>query len=151
MSLEVSVADHQEVVEVAPSLLNELEAKGLEAALEILSRHAIGREPVLGSLTTAEVALVDDVTSDQVHREFMDIAGATDVITFEHGEIVIGIETAKRQAAEYGEPLGRELFRYLVHGLLHLAGHEDGTDADRQVMETAQEALVERLWGAGQD
>lgn len=151
MSLEVSVADHQEVIEVASSLVDELEAKGLQAALEILSRHVIGGEPVLGSLTTVEVALVDDVTSDQVHREFMDIAGATDVITFEHGEIVIGIETAKRQAAEYGEPLGRELFRYLVHGLLHLAGHEDGTDADRQIMEVAQETLVERLWGVRQD
>lgn len=151
MSLEVSVADHQEVIEVASSLVDELEAKGLQAALEILSRYVIGGEPVLGSLTTVEVALVDDATSDQVHREFMDIAGATDVITFEHGEIVIGIETAKRQAAEYGEPLGRELFRYLVHGLLHLAGHEDGTDADRQIMEVAQETLVERLWGVRQD
>ena len=76
-------------------------------------------------LATLEVALVDDATSDRVHRDFMNIEGPTDVITFHHGEIVIGAEVAQRQAAEYGEPLAREILRYLVHGLLHLAGHED--------------------------
>ena len=45
-------------------------------------------------LATLEVALVDDATSDRVHRDFMDIEGPTDVITFHHGEIVIGAEVA---------------------------------------------------------
>jgi probable rRNA maturation factor len=76
----------------------------------------------------------------------MDIEGATDVITFHHGEIVIGSQVAERQAAEYQEPLAREILRYLVHGMLHLAGHEDAETADRQKMETAQEQIVSTLW-----
>jgi probable rRNA maturation factor len=92
------------------------------------------------------VALVDDATSDQVHRDFMKIEGPTDVITFHHGEIVIGAEVALRQAEEYGEPLAREILRYLVHGLLHLAGHEDADADERERMESAQEKIVTTLW-----
>ena len=68
------------------------------------------------------------------------------MITFHHGEIVIGVEVAFRQAVENGEPPLRELFRYVVHGLLHLAGHEDETPEDRERMEAAQEPLISRLW-----
>jgi probable rRNA maturation factor len=95
------------------------------------------------------VALVDDETSDRVHREFMDIEGPTDVITFHHGEIVIGAAVAERQAAAYDEPLAREILRYLVHGLLHLAGHEDAEPAAREAMEAVQEEIVARLWNGG--
>lgn len=78
--------------------------------------------------------------------DFMEISGATDVITFHHGEIVIGVEVAVRQAEEYGEPLGREILRYLVHGLLHLAGHEDSEEDEAKAMEAAQEDIVDKLW-----
>ncbi len=47
------------------------------------------------------------------------------------------------------------LMRYLVHGLLHLVGHEDSEPADRASMEEAQEVLVKALWsrvsGLGMD
>jgi probable rRNA maturation factor len=78
----------------------------------------------------------------------MKIEGPTDVITFHHGEIVIGAEVALRQAADYDEPLAREILRYLVHGLLHLAGHEDAETNERQRMESAQESIVNALWSA---
>ena len=55
-------------------------------------------------------------------------------------------EVAWRQASEYGEPPLRELLRYVVHGLLHLAGHEDASPEDRARMEEAQEAVVAALW-----
>jgi probable rRNA maturation factor len=79
----------------------------------------------------------------------MNIDGPADVITFHHGEIVIGTEVAERQAAEYGEPLAREILRYLVHGLLHLAGHEDANPAERAAMEAAQETIIAALWTPG--
>jgi probable rRNA maturation factor len=40
----------------------------------------------------------------------------------------------------------RELLRYVIHGLLHLAGHEDEDPSDREKMEAAQEPLVAMLW-----
>ena len=63
----------------------------------------------------------------------------------DHGEIIISVETGTRQAEEHGEPVERELLRYLVHGLLHLAGHEDGDAESRAMMIAEQERIVGRL------
>ena len=145
MSLEVIIGNHQELTAIPENWLTALEDVACEAALLALD-HSHGDDTPLHHLATLEVALVCDETSDRVHREFMDICGATDVITFHHGEIVIGAQVAERQAADYGEPLARELLRYLVHGLLHLAGHEDSEPSARAVMENAQEQIVSHLW-----
>lgn len=145
MSLEVIIGNHQEITDVPEFWLTALEDIANEAA-DLALAHAAENESPLSLLATLEVALVDDETSDRVHREFMNIEGATDVITFHHGEIVIGAQVAERQASEYGEPLAREILRYLVHGLLHLAGHEDADPAQRATMEAAQETIVTRLW-----
>jgi probable rRNA maturation factor len=145
MSLEIIIGNNQQVTEIPESWLTILESLAHEAARLALENAAEDDSP-LSHLATLEVALVDDVTSDQVHRDFMDIEGPTDVITFHHGEIVIGAEVAERQAAEYGEPLFREILRYFVHGLLHLAGHDDGEPDDRATMEAAQETIIARLW-----
>lgn len=148
MALEIIVGNHQEALEIPVSWLTALEDVGIEAAAMALE-VAVDEGNSLQHLATLEVALVDDETSERVHMDFMQIEGPTDVITFHHGEIVIGAEVAKRQADEYGEPLGREILRYFVHGLLHLAGHEDAEDAERQAMESAQERIVETLWNGG--
>jgi len=145
MSLEVIIGNNQESTEIPESWLTALESVAHEAARLALENAAEEDSPLF-NLATLEVAIVDDATSDQVHRDFMDIEGPTDVITFHHGEIVIGAEVAERQAAEYDEPLAREILRYMVHGLLHLAGHEDAEPAERAAMEAAQETIVARLW-----
>jgi probable rRNA maturation factor len=148
MVLEIIIGNHQEAIEIPVSWVTALEDVGIEAAAMALQ---VSREEgnSLEHLATLEVALVDDETSERVHMDFMDIEGPTDVITFHHGEIVIGTEVAKRQAEEYGEPLGREILRYFVHGLLHLAGHEDAEDDERKAMEAAQERIVDALWNGG--
>jgi probable rRNA maturation factor len=145
MSLEVIIGNNQEATEIPENWLTALESVAHEAARLALENAAEDDSP-LSHLATLEVAIVDDATSAQVHLDFMDIDGPTDVITFHHGEIVIGAEVAERQAAEYDEPLAREILRYMVHGLLHLAGHEDAEPGARAMMETAQETIVARLW-----
>ncbi|QTN31305.1 rRNA maturation RNase YbeY [Akkermansiaceae bacterium] len=148
MPLEVIIGNHQDAVGIPVAWLTALEDIADKAAGMALSAAAEEGSP-LAHLATLEVALVDDETSSRVHMDFMEIPGATDVITFHHGEIVIGAEVALRQAAEYGEPPGREILRYLVHGLLHLAGHEDVEDSERKAMEAAQENIVAALWSDG--
>jgi probable rRNA maturation factor len=145
MSLEVIIGNHQSATEIPESWLTALENIGQQAARLALA-GATGDDTPLHHLATLEVALVDDETSDRVHRDFMEVEGPTDVITFHHGEIVIGAQVAERQAADYGEPLAREILRYLVHGLLHLAGHEDQQADARAAMEAAQESIVAELW-----
>lgn len=146
MPPEIIVGNNQNRTEIPEAWLTILEKGGAIAAAEILAKHAMSEDAPLHDHECVEVALVDDETSARVHEQFMGIEGETDVITFHHGEIVIGVEVAFRQAAENGEPPLRELFRYIVHGLLHLAGHEDEEAADRERMEAAQEPLVARLW-----
>lgn len=150
MSLEVIIGNHQEAIEIPLSWTTAIEEIGETAAQLALGAAAEDDSP-LSHLATLEVALVDDETSEKVHLDFMAIEGPTDVITFHHGEIVIGVEVAERQAAEYEEPLGREILRYFVHGLLHLAGHEDAEEDERKVMEAAQEEIVAKLWADGLD
>jgi probable rRNA maturation factor len=148
MPLEIIIGNHQEAIEIPVSWLTALEDVGIEAAALALE-VSVDEENSLQHLATLEVALVDDETSERVHMDFMEIEEPTDVITFHHGEIVIGAEVALRQAEEYGEPLGREILRYYVHGLLHLAGHEDHEDDERAAMEAAQERIVTTLWNSG--
>ena len=100
----------------------------------------------LAEFEEVEVAVVSDRVIAGVHRRFMNIPGATDVITFSHGEIVVSADTAAREAAERGEVLEREVLRYVVHGLLHLNGHEDAGADEAAAMWAAQEAVVGRLW-----
>ena len=150
MQLEIIIGNHQEAVDMPLGWLTALEDIGGRAA-EMALAAAVDLENPLSHLATLEVAMVDDETSARVHMDFMEIPGATDVITFHHGEIVIGVEVAKRQAEEYGEPFGREILRYFIHGLLHLAGHEDGEEGDGETMEGAQEEIVRKLWAGGLD
>ncbi len=145
MPLEVIVGNHQQTTPIPEGWLTMLESLADEA-VQLAMEHAATQDSPLSVLATIEVALVDDATSSQVHEDFMGIAGATDVITFHHGEIVIGAGVAERQAAEFGEPLAREILRYFVHGLLHLAGHEDADPQERAAMEAAQETIVKTLW-----
>ena len=145
---EIIIGNNQSATEIPEAWLTALEKGGSLAAVEVLAGHLATPDAPLREQECVEVALVDDETSARVHEQFMGIPGETDVITFHHGEIVIGVEVAFRQAVENGEPPLRELFRYVVHGLLHLAGHEDERAEDRAGMEAAQESLVARLWPA---
>lgn len=148
MELDVIVGNHQSVVAIPLHWLTALEQIANRAASEALA-HATLPDSPLADLGTLEISLVDDETSDRVHRDFMNIPGSTDVITFHHGEIVVGVEVALRQAAEFHEPFGRELLRYIVHGILHLAGHEDADLQNREKMEAAQEEIVAAIWRDG--
>jgi len=143
MNSKLRVCDHQSVVKL-DGVVEFLEQSG-PSLIEATWHARCGDDAPLGGLEQIEVALVDDETIARVHGEFMDDPTPTDVITFDHGEIVISVETGARQAAEHGEPLKRELLRYLVHGLLHLAGHEDGEEEARAKMIAEQESVVERL------
>ncbi len=145
MPQEIIIGNHQQTTAIPESWLTVLESVAADAMAMALA-FATKADSPLSLLGTVEVALVDDATSDQVHKDFMGIDGPTDVITFHHGEIVIGAEVASRQAAEYGEPLPREILRYLVHGLLHLAGHEDEEPTARKMMEQAQEEIISKIW-----
>ena len=96
----------------------------------------------LQQLAEVEIAIVSDRVIAQVHAQFMNIPGTTDVITFEHGEIVLSAETARVVATEHGHPIEEELALYIVHGLLHLNGFEDATPAAAARMQKVQARVL---------
>ena len=101
--------------------------------------------------------LTDDAELAELNERFRGRLGPTDVLAFPydasagsgvHGDIYVSRDRAREQAAERGEPEGREVWRLFVHGALHLAGRDHDTDEADRVMRAAQEAWVERGYGA---
>ena len=136
--MEISVHNRQRKIPVALAWLQRFAPVALE---HCLPHPACGQTPLPG-LDEIEVTLVSDATIARVHRDFMDIPGATDVITFAHGEIVISAETARDYAAQYGRALDEEIALYIVHGLLHLNGYEDKEPAAAARMHRLQERIL---------
>ena len=113
--------------------------------------HRILRPP----LRELSVALVSDKRMAQLHRRFLNIAGPTDVLTFplDHdargrpvaGEVVVCVPEARRRAGAEGVTVERELLLYALHGLLHLCGHDDRTDAAFRAMHRTEDQILTRL------
>ena len=116
-----------------------------QGALALCRAAQTPSRSALKTLASVNVVLVSDKRIAQLHRQFMGIAGPTDVITFEHGEIVVSVETAARQARAFESSLHRELCLYIVHGLLHLHGFDDRTARDSARMARTQERIVADL------
>ena len=131
------------------SLLNRQRARAIDVgSLSRFAQCALAKvEAVQRTALPAEIVavLVSDRRIAAIHLQFMQIAGPTDVITFQHGEIIISVETADRQATQLGKALLKELCLYLLHGLLHLAGYDDVTDSDSRIMERLQRRLMRDL------
>jgi probable rRNA maturation factor len=91
------------------------------------------------------VVLVSDRRIAALHRQFMGIAGPTDVITFHEGDIFISVDTAKRNARRFGTSLLDEIRLYIIHGLLHLHGFDDATAAKSRAMDSMQQRILRAL------
>ena len=108
-----------------------------------------------------DVSLVDDETIHQINRDYRNVDRVTDVISFAFnddkdpadqinslevqrmlGEILICLPQAKRQAAEIGNTLERELSFLFTHGLLHLLGYDHMTPEDEAIMFPLQEKIL---------
>jgi probable rRNA maturation factor len=61
------------------------------------------------------------------------------------GDVVISVETARRQAAGYDAPLQHELYRLLIHGILHVLGHDHEDAGERAAMETEERRLANAI------
>jgi probable rRNA maturation factor len=133
----ITVQNAQRKVRVA---VDELQAFA-ERTLQLCLRERSRAESVLRTLDQVGVVLVSDRRIAALHKQFMNIAGSTDVITFDHGEILISTETAQRQAREFRTSTPDEIKLYIVHGLLHLHGFDDVEQAARTEMEAVQRRI----------
>ena len=112
-------------------------------ALEHCREHSADGRFALRGIEEVEVAIVSDRVIAGVHARFMDLPGATDVITFEHGEIVASAQTAAAYAGLHDHGVDEELALYIVHGLLHLNGYNDLKRGDAARMRRTQQHILQ--------
>ena len=126
--------------------LDWLTAKARDA-LPLCLESTGSEEPVLRGLEEVEVSIVSDQTIGEVHGQFMDDSTPTDVITFHHGEILVSVDTARREGPEHGLDAQTETLLYIIHGLLHLNGHTDLIEPDRANMHQCQDEILAAVAG----
>jgi probable rRNA maturation factor len=90
-----------------------------------------------------EITLLGEAAIAKVHGEFLEDPTPTDVITFEHGEILIGVPIAAANAGKFRHPADHEVALCAIHGLLHLLGYDDLTEKERVIMHARQEEILE--------
>ena len=114
--------------------------------------RALGRPRHSVSLT-----LVDDRRIRQLNQHYRGKNRATDVLAFpmeDHlslpspllGEIIVSVETAKRQAREHGHSFHEELDLVIIHGLLHLVGYDDGDILEARLMHDREAVILGRIY-----
>lgn len=120
-----------------------------------IARHVLRAEGVRNALLS--IAFVSNRAIAQLNRRYLHHRRATDVISFAFvreaatdpviGDIYIAIATARSNARVHGVGIREELIRLVVHGVLHVTGHDhpEGDARDMSPMWRRQERFVSRL------
>jgi len=145
--MEVVCLNNQEKIKIEEEVL---------ALLEKVALHASTRGAIAGELT---ISLVDDEQIAELHQRYKGIPEPTDVLAFTTREpgpdeppvphdipdlhdVIISVETASRQAEEYGHSLAVELAVLVAHGVLHIVGYDDADEYGRERMNSEQDAIL---------
>jgi probable rRNA maturation factor len=135
---EITVHNLQRQISVNVAELEKFAGNAVQHSLQLYPRERTD----LRKLSEIFIWLVSDGRIALLHRKFLGQSGPTDVMTFQHGEIFISVDTARRHARAFGNSLIRELKLYIVHGLLHLHGFDDQTQAESNKMKKAQKKIL---------
>ena len=115
-------------------------------ALEVMGSRGLEGE--------LSIAFVGGDEIHQLNRDFLGHDYETDCLSFNLeddgpgellGEVIVNVEQAEREAAQRGIEYEEELLRYVIHGMLHLAGENDGTMDERRRMRRLEDELLRRF------
>ena len=88
----------------------------------------------------------------EVNRQYLQHDYYTDIITFDYcagnrlsGDLFISLDTVRTNAEQFNQPYERELYRVIIHGILHLCGINDKGPGEREIMEAAENKALEML------
>ncbi|MCZ7606560.1 MAG: rRNA maturation RNase YbeY [Planctomycetota bacterium] len=113
------------------------------------------RAALSGLSAEVSIVVVGDRRMRALNRDALGHDYVTDVLSFDYGdspegrqiELIVCAPHAAREARAHGVPFTQELARYVVHGCLHCAGHDDQDASQQQKMWAAQERMLKRLFG----
>lgn len=150
----VAPASPPEPAGVHVTLRNQQKDRPINAALlKRLASLIIGRLAP-GAAADLCLHLVTPARMASLNEHFLNHPGPTDVITFDlsegepgwlYGEIFICPKVALEQARHYGCPWEQEVLRYVIHGVLHLLGHDDQTPTARRRMKAVENRTLRWL------
>jgi probable rRNA maturation factor len=138
-------------IEIDPSLDFPLDPDLLERA----AQATLDLQSALDADLTVVVTVDERIRG--LNREYREVDAATDVLAFPAGEpdpesgrlylgdVVISLPRAESQAAAGGHELGAELQLLVVHGVLHLLGHDHSGVGEKELMWSAQAAVLDYL------
>jgi probable rRNA maturation factor len=136
----------------------DVDTAGIDAQeLEHVAERALEAENV-AKPAELSVMLADDATVRELNHRYRDTDAPTDVLSFSQaegddfaqpegtaphlGDVIISVDTARRQAAEHAIPLQVEVAHLLVHGVLHLLGYDHEAPDDERVMRIREDAIL---------
>lgn len=92
---------------------------------------------------------VDDEKILEVNRQYLQHDYYTDIITFDYcegdrisGDLFISLDTVRSNAELVGATYEEELYRVIIHGILHLCGINDKGPGEREIMEAAEDKAL---------
>lgn len=95
---------------------------------------------------------VNDEKIIEVNRTYLNHDYYTDIITFDYnegdtlnGDLIISLDTVCSNAELFGKPYEEELYRVIIHGVLHLCGINDKAPGEREMMEAAENRALQLL------
>ena len=101
------------------------------------------------------IHLVGEAAMIRANEGYLQHEGCTDVITFDHsmsgrdsclhGDLLVCVPEAVRQAKRFRVAWQKEVVRYIVHGILHLLGYDDHKASDRRKMKGRENGILRRL------
>lgn len=108
-----------------------------------IEKIIVSEEKELGELN---YIFCDDNYLHQINVQYLDHDTLTDIITFDYteeqtisGDIFISVERVADNAKDFNVDFQTELLRVMAHGVLHLCGYKDKTDAESQQMRNKEE------------
>lgn len=88
----------------------------------------------------------------EINKKFLSHNYFTDIVTFNYctdnlinGDIYISIETVKNNSIRFNVSMIEELYRVMVHGLLHLIGYDDSNELEKSRMREKEDFYLDRL------
>ena len=139
--LKISLSHNTRSVPYDRELLESLAAAAIPHCLALAKKH----NAELAALAGVEISILGSRAMAKVHRDFLNIPGATDVITFPYGEILVCAHIAAARAPEFGHSTTEELAIYIIHGLLHLSGFDDITPPEAEKMAATQQQILKLI------